>query len=82
MTVNIALIGLYTFGCHSCRYLCGGYLDRFKGAPIRYRLWNWANRLNTRHALFAWMSLFSVGFTDLYIRMLSMGWIVDPRIVF
>lgn len=82
MTANIALLGLYTFGCHSCRYLCGGYLDRFKGAPIRYRLWNWANRLNTRHALFAWMSLFSVGFTDLYIRMVSMGWIVDPRIVF
>jgi hypothetical protein len=40
------------------------------------------NKLNVKHALFAWLSLFSVGLTDLYIRMVSMGWIVDPRIVF
>jgi len=40
------------------------------------------NRLNTRHGLFAWLSLFSVGLTDLYIRIVSMGWLVDPRIVF
>ncbi|MBA2370080.1 MAG: hypothetical protein H0V71_00375 [Chloroflexi bacterium] len=82
MLANVAFIGLYTFSCHSCRYLCGGYLDRFRGAPIRYRLWNTVNRLNTRHGLFAWLSLFSVGLTDLYIRIVSMGWLVDPRIVF
>jgi hypothetical protein len=82
MTANVVLIGLYTFSCHSCRYLCGGYLDRFHEAPIRYRLWSWVNTLNARHALYAWASLISVGLTDLYIRLLSMGVIADPRIVF
>jgi hypothetical protein len=28
----------------------------------------------------AWMSLFSVGFADFYIRMCSMGIWADPRI--
>ena len=30
-------------------------------------------RLNRRHMLLAWMSLFSVGFSDLYVRLCSMG---------
>jgi hypothetical protein len=29
--------------------------------------------LNRRHMLWAWMSLFWVGFTDLYVRLCSMG---------
>ena len=29
--------------------------------------------LNRRHMLWAWMSLFSVGFSDLYVRLCSMG---------
>jgi hypothetical protein len=48
---NVALLSLYTFSCHSCRYPCGGYLDSFAKAPIRYRLWRAANRLNERHGL-------------------------------
>ncbi|CAN5243427.1 hypothetical protein BH18CHL2_BH18CHL2_00600 [soil metagenome] len=82
MLVNVAFIGLYTFSCHSCRYLCGGYLDRFHTAPLRFRLWTLVNRLNARHGLFAWLSLFSVGLTDLYIRLLASGAITDPRILF
>jgi hypothetical protein len=83
MTVNVTLIALYTFSCHSCRHLCGGYLDRFHRRPIWYRLWAAVTRLNTRHGLFAWLSLFSVALTDLYIRLLSMGVIpFDPRVVF
>ena len=39
-------------------------------------------RLNERHPTFAWLSLFSVGLTDLYIRLVSMGVIRDLRIVF
>ncbi|MGH2500205.1 MAG: hypothetical protein ACRDF0_08980 [Candidatus Limnocylindria bacterium] len=79
MVANVVLIGLYTFSCHSCRYLCGGYLDRFRGAPLRYRLWSAVNRLNVRHGLFAWLSLFSVGLADLYIRLVSLGVIADVR---
>lgn len=83
MVINVALIALYTVSCHSCRHLCGGYLDRFHRRPFWYRLWSTVSRLNTRHGLFAWLSLFSVGLTDLYIRLLSMGVIPsDPRIVF
>lgn len=82
MATNVGLLALYTFGCHSCRYWAGGYVDQFHKAPIRYRLWSAVNRLNTRHGLFAWLSLFSVALTDLYIRLLSVGFISDPRIVF
>jgi hypothetical protein len=31
--------------------------------------------------MFAWLSLFSVGLTDLYIRLVSMGIIRDWRII-
>src|SRR5215217_3612411 len=81
MLVNVVLLSLYTLSCHSCRYLCGGHLDSFKAAPIRYRLWQWTNTLNPRHPLFAWLSLGWVAFTDLYIRLVAMGVIQDPRVV-
>ncbi|HEY3063790.1 MAG TPA: succinate dehydrogenase [Chloroflexota bacterium] len=79
---NVALLSLYTFSCHSCRYLCGGYLDSFAKAPIRYWLWRISNRLNERHGLYAWLSLFSVVVADVYVRLTAMGMLVDPRIVF
>ena len=82
MTVNVVLIALYTFSCHFCRYLVGGRHDRFHLRPIAYRLYSIVSRLNPRHGNFAIWSLISVGLTDLYIRLLSMGWIADPRFVF
>ena len=82
LVANAALLTLYTLSCHSCRYLCGGYLDSFRGAPIRYRLWRLTNRLNPRHPQFAWVSLFGVALADLYVRLVSMGVIQDPRMVF
>ncbi len=78
---NVVLLSLYSLSCHSCRYLCGGYLDSFAGKPLRFRLWSIANKLNERHALFAWLSLFSVMIADLYVRLVATGAIVDPRIV-
>ena len=38
-------------------------------------------RLNERHPLFSWLSLSSVGLTDLYIRLVSMGVLRDFRII-
>jgi hypothetical protein len=35
--------------------------------------------LNARHARWAWASLVVVGLTDLYIRLLAMGVLHDPR---
>jgi hypothetical protein len=78
---NVVLLGGYTFSCHSCRHLCGGYLDVFSTAPRRYGLWYMVTELNARHPLFAWLSLSSVGLADLYIRLVSMGVIRDFRLI-
>ncbi|MDQ3699680.1 MAG: hypothetical protein M3442_02030, partial [Chloroflexota bacterium] len=50
LLTNAVLLTLYTLSCHSCRYLCGGYLDAFHRAPLRHRLWRLTNALNPRHA--------------------------------
>ena len=82
MLANVVLLSAYTFGCHAARYLVGGYLDSFHGASLRFRLWSWATSLNIHHARWAWASLVVVMFTDLYIRLLALGVLTDPRIVF
>jgi len=79
MLTNVVLLSGYTFGCHAARYLVGGYLDSFHGKSLRFRLWEFATKLNERHARWAWVSLFGVALTDLYIRLCAMGVIVDPR---
>ena len=40
---------------------------------MKFKLWNFSSWFNGRHMLFAWMSLFWVGFSDFYVRMCSMG---------
>src|SRR5712691_2975707 len=79
LVVNAALLWLYSLSCHSCRHLCGGGVDVFSKAPVRYRLWRALSRLNARHPQFAWASLVWVGLTDLYIRLVASGTIRDPR---
>jgi hypothetical protein len=81
MWINVALLAGYTFSCHSCRHVCGGHVDVFSRAKTRYAVWHFFTRLNERHPAFAWLSLFSVGLTDLYIRLVSMGVIRDLRIL-
>jgi hypothetical protein len=81
LLVNVSLLSLYTFSCHSCRYLAGGHLDVFHAAPIRYRLWRSVNRLNERHGRIAWISLVVVALADLYVRLVSMGIITDLRLL-
>jgi hypothetical protein len=53
----------------------------FHRSPGRLGAWRFITRLNEQHPLFAWLSLFSVGLTDLYIRLVSMGVIRDLRIL-
>jgi hypothetical protein len=79
LLANVGLLSLYTFSCHSCRHLCGGSLDSFARTPLRYRLWRTLTRLNERHGVFAWLSLFSVIAADLYVRLLASGAIQDLR---
>ena len=82
MWINVILLAGYTFSCHSCRHVCGGHVDVFSKTPARYRVWHVVTRLNEKHPTFAWLSLFSVGLTDLYIRLVAMKVITDFRIIF
>jgi hypothetical protein len=78
--VNACLLGAYTLSCHSCRHLCGGGLDMFSKSPLRYKAWRFVSRLNQRHMQIAWVSLFGVALTDLYVRLVAGGAFHDPRI--
>jgi hypothetical protein len=79
LLINAALLGAYTLSCHSCRHLCGGGLDLLSKAPYRYRLWRFVSYLNVRHMQIAWVSLFGVALTDLYVRLVATGAVRDLR---
>ena len=48
--------------------------------PVRRVAHDCVTCLNRRHMLFAWMSLVWVGFSDVYVRLCSMGIWTDWRI--
>lgn len=85
MIVNVLLISGFTFGCNSLRHLVGGRLNCFTcphnlaQVSGNYKTWRFVSWFNDRHSLWAWLSLFSVGFTDLYIRLCSFGVWKDVR---
>ena len=84
LTLNVTLLSLYTFSCHSFRHLAGGKLDCFSCAtfgPPRHSAWRVISFLNERHMLFAWCSLISVGFADFYVRMVACGAFHDLRLL-
>jgi len=80
LVVNVFLLSGYTLGCHSLRHLIGGFLDSKSKAPVCAKGYSCVSCLNSRHMLWAWMSLFWVGFTDIYIRLCAMGIWSDFRI--
>ena len=73
LMANVTLLGGYALGCHSMRHITGGYLDRLARRPAKKLLYDCSSCLNRGHMRWAWFSLFSVGFSDLYVRMCSMG---------
>ena len=80
--VNLTLLGLYTFSCHSFRHLIGGRVNCYscsRAALTRYGLWRQVSALNARHGLWAWCSLISVALTDLYVRLVASGTLHDVR---
>jgi hypothetical protein len=79
LAVNAVLIWAYTLGCHSCRHIVGGRLKNFSSHPLRYRFWTLVSKLNARHMLFAWLSLFSVMAADFYVLLVAADVINDPR---
>ncbi len=81
MILNVIFLGSYTLGCHSLRHLIGGVRDSLAGRPTQRTLYNCVSSLNCRHMRFAWISLFWVGFTDIYVRLCSMGIWTDWRLI-
>lgn len=80
LLANTSLLTLYTFSCHSLRHLIGGRHDCLFARPFSSKCYSCVSGLNTRHMLWAWMSLFMVGFADIYVRLCSMGVWHDWRI--
>ena len=81
LAANVTLLGGYTLGCHSMRHVVGGYLDQLSRSPVRKRVYDCSSCLNRGHLRWAWTSLFSVAFADLYVRLCSMGIWTDWRIL-
>jgi hypothetical protein len=85
LIANVALLCAFTFGCNSLRHLIGGRMDCFScphnvgEVTTRFKLWRCVTWFNERHALWAWLSLFSVGFADIYVRLCAMGIWKDVR---
>jgi hypothetical protein len=80
LALNVFLLGGYTLGCHSIRHLLGGGIDELTKTPVCHLAYQTSSKFNRRHMLWAWMSLFSVAFSDIYVRMCSMGIWSDWRI--
>jgi hypothetical protein len=81
LAVNVVLLGSYTFSCHSLRHLVGGRIDQMSDSPVCQKAYQCASKMNSRHMLFAWLSLFWVAFSDIYVRLCSMGIWTDWRII-
>jgi hypothetical protein len=81
LALNVVLLSGYALGCHSLRHLVGGGIDQLTRAPVRHRAYDCVSCLNRRHMAWAWVSLFSVAFSDVYVRLCSMGVWTDWRII-
>jgi hypothetical protein len=81
LTLNVILLGGYTLGCHSFRHLVGGRIDQLSKAPVQQRMYDCASCLNRKHMVWAWCSLVWVAFSDVYVRLCSMGVWTDWRII-
>ena len=79
LAVNVCCLGSYTLGCHSARHLVGGIMDTLSGSPARKKAYDCVSCLNANHKRWAWTSLFTVGFSDIYVRMCAMGVWSDLR---
>src|SRR5712691_3469139 len=53
----------YLSGGHSMRHIVGGCVDQLSRAPLGRRAHSSVSCLNSRHMVWAWTSLFTVGLT-------------------
>ena len=80
LCLNVFLLGGYTMGCHSLRHLVGGKYNTLSDKPAREKCYDCVSCLNRKHMWWAWFSLVWVAFSDIYIRLCSMGIWTDVRI--
>ncbi len=84
LVANAVLLGAFTFGCNSFRHLVGGGSDCFsceRFGAAKQAAWKGVTVLNERHMLWAWISMYWVGLSDLYVRLCAAGVISDPRLI-
>jgi hypothetical protein len=81
LVTNVTLLWVYTLSCHSCRHVTGGRLKHFSKHPVRYWIWTQVSKINTRHMLFAWITLGTLMLTDFYIMLVASGVISDLRFI-
>ena len=81
LVVNVVLLWVYTLSCHSCRHITGGRLKHFSKHPVRYWMWTQVSKLNTRHMLYAWVTLGTLVLTDFYVMLVASGTISDLRFI-
>jgi hypothetical protein len=63
------------------RHVVGGNVDcssYFRINRTRKRPWDYVTGFNGHHRLWAWVSLFGVALTDLYIRLVASGTFTEP----
>ena len=62
-------------------HLVGGRHDELKKAVLGRNCYDCVSALNRNHMRWAWCSLFWVAFSDVYVRLCSMGIFTDWRII-
>ncbi len=80
LIANVVCLTGYTLGCHSLRHMVGGFRNQFSKKPLLKTPYKCVTCLNGVHHRWAWVSLFTVAASDIYIRMCSMGVLHDLRI--
>lgn len=53
----------------------------FLQTPSPVLIWTQVSKLNTRHMLFAWITLGTLSLTDFYIMLVATGTITDLRFI-
>jgi hypothetical protein len=82
LLASVVSLTIFTLSCHSFRHAVGGCLDCFAqaaGGKARHGIWSRVSRLNERHGLYTWISLFLVTAADVYVRLVAAGIVHDVR---
>ena len=80
LAANVVCLSGYTLGCHAMRHILGGFRDQFSRGKAFRTPYACVTCLNSVHHRWAWVSLFMVAGSDVYIRLCAMGILTDPRI--